>query len=59
MAQDQQRGCPPRALGTGCFLAEEAPFTLTLGQFLEECWWGEPRSRKSRVDPGNSSQLRS
>lgn len=40
MAQGQRRGCPRRALGAGCFLAEEVPFKLRLGQFLEECWSG-------------------
>ena len=47
MAQGQRRGCPCRALGIGCFLAEEAPFKLRLGQFLEECWWGGPEAGRA------------
>lgn len=46
MAQGQRRGCPCRALGIGCFLAEEAPFKLRLGQFLEECWWGAQKQEE-------------
>lgn len=38
MAQGQQCGCPHRALSAGHFLAEEVPFKLRLGQFLEDCW---------------------
>lgn len=53
MAQGQQRGRPRRALSAGRFLAEEVPFKLRLGQFLEECWWGKPRGKGEQGGSGN------